>query len=62
MWLIFIKECWLNIDTIMCVGNRERRRLLIRPRRRREESSNNDIKEVILEGVSWILVAQGIDQ
>jgi hypothetical protein len=44
------------------VGNPERRRLLIRPRRRWEESSNKDIKEIILEAVSWIHVAQGIDQ
>jgi hypothetical protein len=44
------------------VGNPEGRRQLIRPRRRCEENGNKDIKEIILEGVSWILVAQGIDQ
>jgi hypothetical protein len=44
------------------VGKPERKRRPARPRRRREDNIRMDLREVVWEGVDWIVLAQDRDK
>jgi hypothetical protein len=59
MKLIWARNGVDNSWVQMLVGEPQRKRLLGRHKRRWEDNIKMDHKEIVLEGVDWIIVAQG---